>query len=324
MAAPAPASPASFHQRPIVVADLEHAERREIETHVGDDCVLASNTSTIPIARLATAVRLPERLVGMHFFSPVEKMPLLEVIVTAQTAPWVTATAVDFGRRMGKTVVVVRDAPGFWVNRILAPYLNEAGRLVAEGADVGYVDRTMKAFGFPVGPLTLLDEVGLDVGLKASKVLHDAFGERMAPVPGLAALVEAGRLGRKSGQGFYRYAHGKRQGVDASVHALIGTEPARAPVADVEDRLVHAMLNEAARAFDEGVVRSVRDGDIAAVFGIGYPPFRGGPLRTLDQIGAARVVDTLRRLEATYGSRFAPAPVLVEHAEHSTRFSSTH
>jgi len=304
--------------------DVKHQVFREIETHVGDDCVLASNTSTIPIARLATAVRLPERLVGMHFFSPVEKMPLLEVIVTAQTAPWVTATAVDFGRRMGKTVVVVRDAPGFWVNRILAPYLNEAGRLVAEGADVGYVDRTMKAFGFPVGPLTLLDEVGLDVGLKASKVLHDAFGERMAPVPGLAALVEAGRLGRKSGQGFYRYAHGKRQGVDASVHALIGTEPARAPVADVEDRLVHAMLNEAARAFDEGVVRSVRDGDIAAVFGIGYPPFRGGPLRTLDQIGAARVVDTLRRLEATYGSRFAPAPVLVEHAEHSTRFSSTH
>jgi len=304
--------------------DVKHQVFREIETHVGDDCVLASNTSTIPIARLATAVRLPERLVGMHFFSPVEKMPLLEVIVTAQTAPWVTATAVDFGRRMGKTVIVVRDAPGFWVNRILAPYLNEAGRLVAEGADVGYVDRTMKAFGFPVGPLTLLDEVGLDVGLKASKVLHDAFGERMAPVPGLAALVEAGRLGRKSGQGFYRYAHGKRQGVDASVHALIGTEPARAPVADVEDRLVHAMLNEAARAFDEGVVRSVRDGDIAAVFGIGYPPFRGGPLRTLDQIGAARVVDTLRRLEATYGSRFAPAPVLVEHAEHSTRFSSTH
>jgi len=304
--------------------DVKHQVFREIETHVGDDCVLASNTSTIPIARIATAVRLPERLVGMHFFSPVEKMPLLEVIVTAQTAPWVTATAVDFGRRMGKTVVVVRDAPGFWVNRILAPYLNEAGRLVAEGADVGYVDRTMKAFGFPVGPLTLLDEVGLDVGLKASKVLHDAFGERMAPVPGLAALVEAGRLGRKSGQGFYRYAHGKRQGVDASVHALIGTEPARAPVADVEDRLVHAMLNEAARAFDEGVVRSVRDGDIAAVFGIGYPPFRGGPLRTLDQIGAARVVDTLRRLEATYGSRFAPAPVLVEHAEHSTRFSSTH
>jgi len=225
---------------------------------------------------------------------------------------------------MGKTVVVVHDAPGFWVNRILAPYLNEAGRLVAEGADIGYVDRIMKAFGFPVGPLTLLDEVGLDVGLDASKVLHDAFGERMEPVPGLAALVQAGRLGRKSGHGFYRYERGKRQGIDASVHSLIGTEPARTPVPDVEDRLVYAMLNEAARALDEGVVRSVRDGDIAAVFGIGYPPFRGGPLRTLDRIGAARAVETLRRLEATYGSRFAPAPVLVKHAERGTRFSSTH
>jgi 3-hydroxyacyl-CoA dehydrogenase/enoyl-CoA hydratase/3-hydroxybutyryl-CoA epimerase len=304
--------------------DVKHQVFREIETHVGDGCVLASNTSTIPIARIATAVRRPERMVGMHFFSPVERMPLLEVIVTAQTAPWVTATAVAFGRRMGKTVVVVRDAPGFWVNRILAPYLNEAGRLVAEGADIGYLDRTMKAFGFPVGPLTLLDEVGLDVGVKSLEVLHEAFGERLEPVPGLAALVDAGRLGRKSGRGFYRYERGKRQGVDPSLHALIGTEPARTPVPDVEDRMVYAMLNEAARGLEEGVVRSVRDGDIAAVFGIGFPPFRGGPLRTLDHIGAARAVETLRRLEATYGSRFAPAPVLVQHAERGTRFSSTY
>jgi 3-hydroxyacyl-CoA dehydrogenase/enoyl-CoA hydratase/3-hydroxybutyryl-CoA epimerase len=308
-----------------VFEDLEvkHQVFRALEQQVRDECVLASNTSTIPIARIGTALRAPERLVGMHFFSPVEKMPLLEVIVTDRTAPWVTATAVAFGRRMGKTVVVVRDQPGFWVNRILAPYLNEAGRLVLEGADIGRVDHTMKAYGFPVGPITLLDEVGLDVGLKASTVLHEAFGERMAPVGGLDAMVRAGRLGRKSGRGFYRYERGRRQGVDESVRALIGAPTAAAPVHDVEDRLVYAMLNEAARALDEGVVRAPRDGDLAAIFGIGFPPFRGGPLRTLDRIGPASAVETLRRLEATHGPRFAPAPVLVRHAERGTRFYST-
>jgi 3-hydroxyacyl-CoA dehydrogenase/enoyl-CoA hydratase/3-hydroxybutyryl-CoA epimerase len=304
--------------------DVKHQVFRALEEQVRDDCVLASNTSTIPIARIATALRAPERLVGMHFFSPVEKMPLLEVIVTDRTAAWATATAVEFGRRMGKTVVVVRDAPGFWVNRILAPYLNEAGRLVMEGADIAHVDRTMKAYGFPVGPITLLDEVGLDVGLKGSKVLYEAFGERMEPVAGLAALVQAGRLGRKTGRGFYRYERGRRRGVDESVRALIGAASAAAPLRDVEDRLVYAMLNEAARALDDGVVRTSRDGDIAAVFGIGFPPFRGGPLRSLDRIGASAAVETLRRLEGAYGPRFAPAPVLVRHAERGTRFSSTH
>jgi 3-hydroxyacyl-CoA dehydrogenase/enoyl-CoA hydratase/3-hydroxybutyryl-CoA epimerase len=294
---------------------VKHQVFRDLEAVVREDCLLASNTSTIPIARIAAALQHPERLLGMHFFSPVEKMPLLEVIVTDRTAPWATATAVDFGRRMGKTVVVVRDEPGFWVNRILAPYLNEAGRLVLEGVPIEHVDRLMKHYGFPVGPITLMDEVGLDVGVKASKVLYEAFGERMQPVGGLAAMVQDGRLGRKSGRGFYRYAGGKRQGPDESVYPLVGARRAGAPWADLEDRLVYAMLNEAARALDEGVVRSARDGDIAAVFGIGYPPFRGGPLRTLDGIGAVRAVETLRRLEAAYGARFAPAPVLARQAE---------
>lgn len=220
---------------------------------------------------------------------------------------------------MGKTVVVVRDEPGFWVNRILAPYLNEAGRLVAEGVDVQEIDRRMKRYGFPVGPITLLDEVGLDVGLKASHVLHEAFGERMAPVAGLAALVGAGRLGRKSGRGFYRYEGGRRRGVDASVREILGGGAAPAP-ADIEDRLVYAMLNEAALAVEAGVVRTPRDGDIAAIFGIGFPPFRGGPLRELDRVGAVRVVETLHRLEAKYGSRFTPAPALVQQAGQGSRF----
>jgi 3-hydroxyacyl-CoA dehydrogenase/enoyl-CoA hydratase/3-hydroxybutyryl-CoA epimerase len=185
------------------------------------------------------------------------------------------------------------------------------------------VDRTMKTFGFPVGPINLLDEIGLDVGLKASKVLHEAFGERLEPVDGLKALVDAGRLGRKSGRGFYRYERGKRQGVDPGVYAAIGARPdATIPEDDIRDRMVFAMLNEAARAVDEGVVRSPRDGDIAAIFVIGYPPFRGGPLRTLDRMGAARAVEILERLERAYGTRFAPAPALARLATAGRRYYS--
>ena len=298
---------------------VKHEVFRELEARGGERCILASNTSTIPIARIASVLRRPERMLGMHFFSPVEKMPLLEVIVTDATAPWVAATAVDFGRRMGKTVVVVRDEPGFWVNRILAPYLNEAGRLVAEGVAIEEIDRCMKEYGFPVGPITLLDEVGLDVGLKGSHVLHEAFGDRLAPVAGLEALVRAGRLGRKSGRGFYRYDGGKRRGVDPTVRELLGvTGPS--PAAEIEDRLVYAMLNEAALALDAGVVRRPRDGDIAAIFGIGFPPFRGRPLREIDGLGPARVVERLRRLASHYGPRYTPAPLLVRQAEQGSRF----
>ncbi len=302
--------------------DVKHAVFRELEEEAGEECILASNTSTIPIERIGAVLRRPERVLGMHFFSPVEKMPLLEVIVTGRTSPSATATAVAFGRRMGKTVVVVRDHPGFWVNRILAPYLNEAGRLVAEGVEIERLDRLMKGFGFPVGPITLLDEIGLDVGLKASSVLHEAFGDRMRPQEGLKAVVAAGRLGRKSGAGFYRYAKGKRRGVDDAVYALIGTQPGSAAIgdADVRDRLLYAMLNEAVRALDEGVVRSPRDGDIAAIFGIGYPPFLGGPLRTLDRAGIPQAVEILRRLATTYGDRFAPAPRLERMAADGERF----
>ncbi len=296
-----------------VFEDLEvkRAVFREAEEHCRKDTILASNTSTIPIARIAEALRQPERLLGMHFFSPVEKMPLLEVIVTDRTAPWVTVTAVAFGRAIGKTVIVVRDSPGFWVNRILAPYMNEAGHLLQEGVSIEAIDRTMRRFGFPVGPITLLDEVGLDVGLRASGVLHEAFGERLAPVDGIARMVERGRLGRKAGGGFYRYEKGKRRGVDPEVYAIVGAEPRSGAAAEaIERRLVFALLNEAARALDEGVVRCARDGDLGAVFGFGFPPFHGGPLRYLDTIGAARAVETLDRLAEAHGERFMPAPSL--------------
>lgn len=300
---------------------VKHEVMREIEQHVRPDCVVASNTSTIPIATIADALDRPERLLGMHFFSPVEKMPLLEVIVTDRTSPAVIAAAVDLGKRMGKTVVVVQDRPGFWVNRILAPYLNEAGRLLQEGESVEAVDRAMVRFGFPVGPITLIDEVGLDVAQKASRILHDAFGERMRPMDGLAGMVEDGRLGRKAGKGFYQYERGKRRDVSQAAYEIIGAvADSSVPREDVATRLVFAMLNEAARAVDEAVVASPRDGDIAAVFGIGFPPFRGGPLRYLDEIGASHAVATLQRLTERYGSRFTPCPMLLRMEAEGGRF----
>jgi 3-hydroxyacyl-CoA dehydrogenase/enoyl-CoA hydratase/3-hydroxybutyryl-CoA epimerase len=301
--------------------EVKHEVMRALEQHVSDECVIASNTSTIPIARIAGVVQQPERVVGMHFFSPVEKMPLLEVIVTDQTAPWVTVTAVAFGRELGKTVIVVRDQPGFWVNRILAPYLNEAGRLLQEGVTVETIDKAMTRFGFPVGPITLLDEVGLDVAHEASKVLHEAFGERMKATDGLARMTQDGRLGRKGGSGFYRYEKGKRREVDETIYEIIeAAASSKVPREDVTRRLVFAMLNEAARALDEGVVRSPRDGDIGAVFGIGFAPFRGGPLRYLDDTGAKQAVETLSELSQKYGDRFTPCPRLKRMAEGAERF----
>lgn len=302
---------------------MKHHVLREVEPLLPPDAVFASNTSTIPIADIARGAARPSRVLGMHFFSPAHRMPLLEVIVTPETAPDAVTTAVAFGRRIGKTVVVVRDGPGFFVNRILAPYINEAGRLLDEGAAIEDVDEALTAFGFPVGPITLLDEVGLDIAAKSGAIMLAAFGERLAPSALLQAVVAAGRLGRKGKSGFYRYDRaGKRHGVDATVYALSPAGPARrrVPADEIVARCTLAMVNEAARCLAEGIVREPRDGDIAAVFGIGFPPFRGGPFRHADALGAAQVVAALERLEARFPGRFAPAPLLVDLARRGGRF----
>jgi 3-hydroxyacyl-CoA dehydrogenase / enoyl-CoA hydratase / 3-hydroxybutyryl-CoA epimerase len=292
----------------------------EVEAATTAQTVFASNTSTIPIAKIAQGAARPEQVIGMHFFSPVARMPLLEVIPSAQTSPQAVSTAVAFGRRMGKTAVVVRDEPGFWVNRILAPYMNEAGFLLAEGAAIEELDRLMVAWGFPVGPFTLLDEVGLDVAEKASGVLQAAFGDRMTAAPAFAALVKDGRLGRKAGRGLYRYQNGKKGGVDPAVSELLGIHPNGPHAADIIARLVLVMLNEAARAVGDGVVRTPRDGDIAAIFGFGFPPFRGGPLRHADDLGASRLVSELDRLSQRFGSRFVPCETLRDMAKRNAKF----
>ncbi|MFL5470773.1 MAG: fatty acid oxidation complex subunit alpha FadJ [Gemmatimonadales bacterium] len=305
-----------------VFEDLEVKRKvlAEVESVARPDAIFATNTSTIPIRRIAENARRPERVLGMHFFSPVERMPLLEVIPTEVTSGDTLVTAVRFGRRMGKTVIVVADRPGFWVNRILSPYLNEAGHLLQDGVPIPVIDQAMTAFGFPVGPVALLDEVGLDVADKAGSVMYEAFGERMKPAGALSRMLGATRLGRKNGRGFYRYREGHKAGVDSSVYPLLGVRPGEAHSDLVQRRLVYAMLNEAAMACAENVVRSPRDADIGAIFGIGFPAFRGGPLRMIDDLGAGRVVETLYQLQEQFGERFRPAPALLELSRRSGRY----
>ena len=280
---------------------------------VNPEGLFASNTSSIPIAQIAQASAHPETVLGMHYFSPVPKMPLLEVIATPRTAPEAIATAVALGKRQGKTVIVVRDGPGFYTSRILVPYMNEAARILVEGARIEDVDRALTAFGFPVGPLALLDEVGIDVGDKVGRILHAAFGDRMAPPEALHDVLATGRLGRKSRKGFYTY-DGKRKRVDETIYALLpgGGTRKSIPAVEIGERVVLRMVNEAILCLGENILRSARDGDVGAVFGLGFPPFRGGPFRHADAVGTGALLESLRRLEEKHGSRFAPAPLLVE------------
>ncbi|MDB4905491.1 MAG: fadJ [Gemmatimonadetes bacterium] len=301
---------------------LKHTVLREVEPLIHDDAVYASNTSTIPITRIAEAAERPERVLGMHFFSPVHKMPLLEVIRGEQTSSEAVVTAVAYGKRLGKTVIVVNDGPGFYTTRTLGAYMNEAGMLLDAGAEIAALDEALVNFGFPVGPVTLLDEVGLDVGGKVGQVLFDAFGARMHPSEAMRRVVESGRTGRKGKSGFYKYGEdGKKGEVDPSVYEFLGTrERSVIPAGDVVRRCVLAMVNEAARCLEEGILRSARDGDIGAVFGIGFPPFRGGPFRYVDTIGADAVVRELEELQGRFGARFEPASLLVEMARSRRRF----
>jgi 3-hydroxyacyl-CoA dehydrogenase / enoyl-CoA hydratase / 3-hydroxybutyryl-CoA epimerase len=317
-----------FRQLDLVVeavfedVDLKHRVIREIEAATGPETILGSNTSTIPISRLAEASERPETVIGLHFFSPVEKMPLLEIITTEQTAPWVTATCHAYGKRIGKTPIVVSDSPGFYANRILTPYMNEAALLLQEGVRIEEIDRALTGWGMAVGPITLYDEVGLDVAVKAGKIMAESFGDRLEQNRVLERLVDDGRLGRKNGRGFFLYEDGKKAGADPSVYALFGS-PARReiPLREIQDRVALMMVNEAVRTLEEGVIHSARDGDVGAVLGLGFAPFRGGPFWHIDQTGASEIVARLRELESRFGPRFAPAALLVEKAERGERFS---
>ncbi len=308
---------------------------REIEAEVREDAIIASNTSSLSITDLAAALWRPSRAIGLHFFHPVDRMTLVEVVRGAQTEDWVVASAFDFVQRLGKTPLLVADRPGFLVNRLLTPYLNEACLLLEEGFTIDVVDRAMRNFGMPLGPLELLDEIGLDVALGAAERLQKAYGTPFSPL--LAALVGRGRLGRKSGLGFYRTTGSERR-VDPEVQAIIESLPAAgvpagagaaaaaaaaaAPelAANLQERLMLPMINEAARCLEEGVVAAPAAVDLGLVLGIGFPSFRGGILRHADALDVKTVVERMSLFAAEGQRRFEPAPLLIEMARAGRTF----
>jgi 3-hydroxyacyl-CoA dehydrogenase/enoyl-CoA hydratase/3-hydroxybutyryl-CoA epimerase len=290
----------------------------ELEDVLSPDAVIASNTSSLPIADIAAEAEHPQRIVGMHFFSPVHRMPLLEVVRGERTSDETVATAIEAGARMGKTVIVVQDGPGFYTTRTLTAMLLEAGRLFEEGVAIAAVDRAMTAFGFPVGPLALIDEVGLDVAAHILDVLKVHF-PYFRTVRTMRGLVETGRLGRKSGGGFYNYGRGKKR-PSRAVYAMREARPQPVPRDLIQRRLVMALLNEAARCLDEGIVASPRDADVGAVLGFGFPPFLGGPFRYADSLGLPIVLTEMRRMAHGYGELFNPAPLIERMAESGARF----
>ncbi|MCL1091142.1 fatty acid oxidation complex subunit alpha FadJ [Shewanella profunda] len=304
---------------------LKHQMVKDIERECGEHTIFASNTSSLPISQIAEAATRPENVIGLHYFSPVEKMPLVEVIAHAKTSPETIATTVAFARKQGKTPIVVQDGAGFYVNRILALYMNEAAQLLLEGQSVEHLDKALVKFGFPVGPITLLDEVGIDVGAKISPILEKELGERFKAPAAFDKLLSDDRKGRKNGKGFYRYGQKdsskKAKVVDESVYGVLGIKPSTNKDAEaVAERCVVQMLNEAVRCLDDGIIASPRDGDIGAIFGIGFPPFLGGPFHYIDTLGAANLVRILEGYQSQFGNRFEPCKRLKMMAQDNTRF----
>lgn len=298
----------------------------ELEPHAGDETILCSNTSTIPIAKLAEGLEHPERFCGLHFFNPVRKMPLVEVIRGAQTSDATIAAMKAYSRLLGKTPVVVNDGPGFLVNRLLMPYMAEAALMVEEGVPIKSIEKAAKQFGMPMGPVTLHDVVGLDVCLHAGKVMQTALPDHTAAPTIVEKLVEAGRLGQKNGKGFFDYPPAKpgktpkgapSEEVEKLLSAYSGSQPAEE--IDLTDRLILPMLLEATRAIEDGIVDDVRDVDLALILGIGFPPFKGGLFHWADTVGGQAILERLKPLE-TLGKRFEPTKLMIETAKNETTF----
>lgn len=320
----------------VIEAVYENAEVKrelfaEIEPQLSEQALLCSNTSTIPITSLAHGLTHPERFCGLHFFNPVRRMPLVEVIRGKQTSDATIATAIAYAKSIGKSPIVVNDGPGFLVNRVLLPYMNEALLLLEEGSTIKEVDRAATGFGMPMGPIELYDTVGLDVALHAGTVMHNAFPDRVLPSQILPDMVHAKRLGQKNGQGFFDYqtdAKGKTKPQPSDdTQKIINTHQSaiRSPQSAINltDRLFLPMLLEATRIVEEGIVADVRDVDLALIYGIGFPPFKGGLFFWADAQGAAAIVEKLKPYESL-GERYKPTKMLLEHAASGKKFYGPH
>jgi 3-hydroxyacyl-CoA dehydrogenase/enoyl-CoA hydratase/3-hydroxybutyryl-CoA epimerase len=297
---------------------------RKVEAVVGAECVYATNTSTLPISGLAGASSRPGQFIGIHFFSPVDKMNLVEIIKGEKTGAVAVAKALDFVRQIRKTPIVVNDARFFYANRCIIPYINEGIRMVAEGVEPALVENAAKLVGMPLGPLQLVDETSIDLGVKIAKATKAAMG---ADYPDDAVdkvlfwMADEGRLGRKSKSGFYAYDDkGERLGLWEGLAAKYPHDKVQPSLADVQHRLLFAQVLEAVRALEDGVLTDIREGDVGAILGWGFAPWSGGPFSWLDMIGAGRAVEICRGLTAQFGPRFHAPALLREMAEKGETF----
>jgi 3-hydroxyacyl-CoA dehydrogenase/enoyl-CoA hydratase/3-hydroxybutyryl-CoA epimerase len=297
---------------------------KKVEAVIGDDCIFASNTSTLPITELAKASERPEQFIGIHFFSPVEKMFLVEIIKGKKTGPRAVAKALDYVRQIRKTPIVVNDARFFYCNRCIIPYVNEGARMLTEGVAPALIDHAARQLGFPVGPLQLTDETSIDLGAKIARATKAAMGNAYpeSPVDDLLFwMEEKGRLGRKAKAGFFDYDEaGKRQGYWKGVEDKYPRAEQQPSLQEVQDRLMFAQVLEAVRALEEGVLEDVREGDVGAILAWGFAPATGGPFSWLDMIGAAYAAERCDELTAKYGERFTTPALLREMAEKDQTF----
>lgn len=312
-----------------VFEDLELKKKivADVEALTPDHCVFATNTSAIPIGAIAEGAKRPENIVGMHYFSPVPSMPLLEIIPHEGTSETTKASAFDVGTRQGKTCIVVKDVPGFYVNRCLGPFLVEVSALVCDGVSLQKLDKAVKDFGMPVGPVTLADEVGIDVTSHVASFLSNAdLGVRMegGNIDLMKNMIGKGWLGKKSGQGFYSYDKKKKgKTINPEVTAYLkefinldlnlGEE-------EIQNRIISRFVNEAAKCLEDEIIENPVVGDIGLVFGTGFAPFRGGPFRYLDQVGVAGYVDMMNSFAERYGPQFEPCQLLKDYASGDKKF----
>jgi 3-hydroxyacyl-CoA dehydrogenase/enoyl-CoA hydratase/3-hydroxybutyryl-CoA epimerase len=293
------------------------------EAVLGPDVIFGSNTSTLPITELATAWSRPENFIGVHFFSPVEKMPLVEIIVGAKTGSAAIAKALDYVAQIGKTPIVVNDSRGFYTSRCFGTYVQEGAEMLAEGINPALIENAGKQLGMPVGPLAVSDEVSIELGYKVMKAAKADLGDAYRPQKAddvATRMVEAGRLGRKNAKGYYDYPEGGKKALWPGLAEMFPRAADQPSVEAVKERLLYRQLIECARCFEEHVLETPEDGDVGAIFGWGFAPWTGGPFSHMDTVGIGTVVETLDRLAQAHGDRFAPTAQLRDMAARHVLF----